>query len=139
MSSRSCATSTEGARPAPRDADQAAARSATRSSSNTRRPSITRTVEAQVEVRKLGEERLFPGRSPDRREHHHAEPVDQAEFFATFYGPTSRALATLGADRGADLKADMVEVARRFDVSDDDTLVLRQDYLEAVIHKPATP
>jgi hypothetical protein len=63
----------------------------------------------------------------------------QAEFFATFYGPTNRALATLGADRGADLKADMVEVARRFDVSDDDTLVLRQDYLEAVIHKPATP
>jgi hypothetical protein len=33
---------------------------------------------------------------------------------------------------------DMVEVARRFDVSDDDTLVMRQDYLEAVIHKPAT-
>jgi SAM-dependent methyltransferase len=63
----------------------------------------------------------------------------QAEFFATFYGPTNRALATLGADRAADLKADMVEVARRFDVSGDDTLVLRQDYLEAVIHKPATP
>jgi SAM-dependent methyltransferase len=63
----------------------------------------------------------------------------QAEFFATFHGPTNRALATLGADRAADLKADMVEVARRFDISDDDTLVLRQDYLEAVIHKPATP
>ena len=31
----------------------------------------------------------------------------------------------------------MVEVARRFDLSDDDTLVLRQDYLEAVITKPA--
>jgi hypothetical protein len=30
------------------------------------------------------------------------------------------------------------EVARSFDVSDDDTLVLRQDYLEAVIRKPAT-
>jgi SAM-dependent methyltransferase len=29
--------------------------------------------------------------------------------------------------------------ARRFDVSDDDTLVLRMDYLEAVIAKPATP
>jgi SAM-dependent methyltransferase len=63
----------------------------------------------------------------------------QAEFFATFYGPTNRALATLGADRAADLKADMVEVARSFDASDDDTLVLRQEYLEAVIHKPATP
>ena len=62
----------------------------------------------------------------------------QAEFFATFYGPTNRALATLGADRAAELKADMVEVARSFDDSDDDTLVLRQEYLEAVIHKPAT-
>jgi SAM-dependent methyltransferase len=66
-------------------------------------------------------------------------PEHQAEFFATFYGPTNKALAALGADRAADLKADMVEVARSFDVSDDDTLVLRQDYLEAVIHKPATP
>jgi hypothetical protein len=33
----------------------------------------------------------------------------------------------------------MVEVARSFDASDDDTLVLRQDYPEALIHKPATP
>jgi len=63
----------------------------------------------------------------------------QAEFFATFYGPTNKALATLGADRAAALKADMVKVARRFDTSDDDTLVLRMDYLQAVIHKPATP
>jgi hypothetical protein len=31
----------------------------------------------------------------------------------------------------------MLAAARRFDVSDDDTLVLRMDYLEAVIHKPA--
>ena len=63
----------------------------------------------------------------------------QAEFFATFYGPTTKALAALGTDRATDLKADMVEVARSFDVSDDDTLVMRQEYLEAVIHKPATP
>jgi SAM-dependent methyltransferase len=62
----------------------------------------------------------------------------QAEFFATYYGPTNRALATIGPDRAADLKADMVKVARSFDLSDDDTLVLRQDYLEAVISKPAT-
>ena len=62
----------------------------------------------------------------------------QVEFFATFYGPTNKALAALGADRAADLKTEMVEAARRFDVSDDDTLVLRMDYLEAVIRKPAT-
>jgi hypothetical protein len=61
------------------------------------------------------------------------------EFFASFYGPANRALATLGADRAADLKAEMLEAVRRYDVSDDDTLILRMDYLEAVIHKPATP
>jgi hypothetical protein len=33
----------------------------------------------------------------------------------------------------------MLELAKRFNVADDDTLVLRMDYLEAVIHKPATP
>ena len=65
-------------------------------------------------------------------------PEHQAEYFATFYGPTSKALAALSTDQAAALKADMVEVARSFDVSDDDTLVMRQDYLEAVIHKPAT-
>jgi hypothetical protein len=63
----------------------------------------------------------------------------QAEFFGTFYGPTNRALAALGSDGAADLKAEMVATARRFDVSDDATLVLRMDYLEAVITKPATP
>ena len=51
--------------------------------------------------------------------------------------PTNKALAALSPDRAAALKADMVEVARCFDLSDDDTLVLRQDYLEAVITKPA--
>ena len=63
----------------------------------------------------------------------------QAEFFGAFYGPTNRALAALGSDGAAALRAEMVATARRFDVSDDDTLVLRMDYLEAVIAKPATP
>jgi hypothetical protein len=31
----------------------------------------------------------------------------------------------------------MLELVRRFNVADDDTLVLRMDYLEAIIHKPA--
>ena len=37
------------------------------------------------------------------------------------------------------LKADMVKVAASFNISGDDTLVLRQEYLEAIIHKPVTP
>ena len=63
----------------------------------------------------------------------------QAEFFGAFYGPTNRALAALGTDGAAALKAEMVETARRFDASDDDTLVLAMDYLEVVVGKPATP
>jgi hypothetical protein len=47
------------------------------------------------------------------------------------------ALQALGPGPAAALKAELAEVARRFDVSDDDTLVLRLDYLEAVVHKPA--
>ena len=78
----------------------------------------------------LGPRRTFLWRWPS--------PEHQAEYFATFYGPTNKALAALSTDQAAALKADMAEVARSFDVSDDDTLVLRQDYLEAVIHKPAT-
>jgi SAM-dependent methyltransferase len=59
----------------------------------------------------------------------------QADFFTTFYGPTNKALAALGADHT--LKTEMQELARRFNVADDDTLVLRMDYLEPVISKPA--
>jgi SAM-dependent methyltransferase len=62
----------------------------------------------------------------------------QAEYFGTFYGPTHKAIAAVGADRAAALKAEMVAAAERFDISDDATLVLRMDYLEAVIHQPPT-
>jgi len=63
----------------------------------------------------------------------------QAAFFATFYGPTNRAVAALDAERADALRAEMVEVVERFNVSGDETLVLRMDYLEAVIRKPGTP
>ena len=60
----------------------------------------------------------------------------QASFFTTFYGPTNRAVAALDEAGAAALTAEMVELARRFDVSDDATLVLRMDYLEVVVHVP---
>jgi SAM-dependent methyltransferase len=60
----------------------------------------------------------------------------QVAFFAGFHGPTVEALRALGPDRAGALKAEMLEVARRFDVSEDDTLVLRLDYLEVVVRKP---
>ena len=58
------------------------------------------------------------------------------EFFAGFHGPTAKVLQALGSDRAGALKAELLEVARRFDVSEDDTLVLRLDYLEVVVRKP---
>ena len=35
------------------------------------------------------------------------------------------------------VKAELLAAARRFDVSEDDTLVLQLDYLEVVVRKPA--
>jgi SAM-dependent methyltransferase len=61
----------------------------------------------------------------------------QVEFFATFYGPVTKALATLDADTAAALKIGMLDAVKRFNVSGDDTMVLRMDYLEAVITKTA--
>ena len=61
----------------------------------------------------------------------------QVAFLASFHAPTVMALGALGPDRADALKAELLEVARRFDVSEDDTLVLRLDYLEVVARKPA--
>jgi SAM-dependent methyltransferase len=61
----------------------------------------------------------------------------QVEFFANFHDPTVKALQALGPDRARALKAELLDVAGRFDVSEDDTLVLRLDYLEVVVRKPA--
>jgi hypothetical protein len=61
----------------------------------------------------------------------------QVEYFGSFHEPTAKALQALGPGRAGALKAELLEVARRFDVSEDDTLVLRLDYLEAVVRKPA--
>ena len=61
----------------------------------------------------------------------------QVEYFGSFHGPTADALQALAPDRADALRAELLEVARRFDVSEDDTLVLRLDYLEAVVRKPS--
>jgi SAM-dependent methyltransferase len=61
----------------------------------------------------------------------------QVEFLAGSHRPTAEALQAPGPDRSGALRAELLEVARRFDVSEDDTLVLRLDYLEVVVRKPA--
>jgi hypothetical protein len=50
-----------------------------------------------------------------------------------------KALEALGEERGAALKAGMLAAVKRFDVSDDDTLLLRMDYLEAGAPAPIGP
>jgi hypothetical protein len=50
--------------------------------------------------------------------------------------PAPAGLAALAPDRAGALRAELLELAGRFDVSEDDTLVLRLDYLEAVVRKP---
>jgi SAM-dependent methyltransferase len=61
----------------------------------------------------------------------------QVEFVANLHDPTVKALQALGPEHAGALKAELLEVAGRFDVSEDDTLVLRLDYLEVVVRKPA--
>jgi SAM-dependent methyltransferase len=60
----------------------------------------------------------------------------QVACFTSFHDATVEALQALEPDRADALKAELLEAARRFDVSEDDTLVLRLDYLEAVVRKP---
>jgi SAM-dependent methyltransferase len=61
----------------------------------------------------------------------------QVEFLANFHDPTVEALQALGPDRAGALKGELLDVAGRFDVSEEDTLVLRLDYLEVIVRKPA--
>jgi SAM-dependent methyltransferase len=61
----------------------------------------------------------------------------QVEYISSFHDATVNALQALEPDRADTLKAELLEVARRFDVSEGDTLVLRLDYLEAVVRKPS--
>jgi SAM-dependent methyltransferase len=60
----------------------------------------------------------------------------QVEFLASFHDPTAMAMQALGPGQAGALKAELLVLARRFDVSEGDSLVLRLDYLEAVARKP---
>jgi hypothetical protein len=60
----------------------------------------------------------------------------QVEFLASFHDPTAMAMQALGPGQAGALKAELLVLARRFDVSEGDSLVLRLDYLEAVVRKP---
>ena len=67
---------------------------------------------------------------------HFPSAEHQVAYLAAFHHPTAQALLAAGPDRAAALEAELLELARRFDVSEDETLVLQLDYLEAVVRKP---
>lgn len=62
-------------------------------------------------------------------------PEHHVEFFARHYGPTLKAFEAVGEAGHAALRADILETARRFNRSGDETLVLAMDYLEVVATK----
>jgi ubiquinone/menaquinone biosynthesis C-methylase UbiE len=57
------------------------------------------------------------------------------DLFRSFYGPVLKAFAALDATGQAALARDLVDAVERFNRSDDDTLVVPSDYLEAVAIK----
>jgi tetratricopeptide (TPR) repeat protein len=106
------------------------------------RPAAEAAAERAIEVLEaLGPSRelgmAYSNRSQlDMLAHRHASAVEWAHraiaMAERFDDPAVASLDEAGA---AALRAEMLDIARRFDVSDDDTLVLRMDYLEVVVHK----
>jgi len=58
------------------------------------------------------------------------------DFFGAHFGPTLRAFQAVGPDGEAALRADFVAALSPYNIADDDTLVLQQDYLEVIARKP---
>lgn len=60
-------------------------------------------------------------------------PEHWLEVFRTYYGPVLKAFAALDADRQASLQNDIIDLIDRFNIADDDTMVVPSEYLEVVI------
>ena len=62
-------------------------------------------------------------------------PEHFVDFFATWYGPMLKAFAALDADSRKGLREDLIALARRFNRTSDDAMVVPSEYIEAVIVK----
>ena len=62
-------------------------------------------------------------------------PEHFVDYWRRFYGPTLKAFETVGAAGEAALEADLVELIGRFNRATDGTMVVPNEYLEAVIVK----
>lgn len=57
------------------------------------------------------------------------------EIFKTYYGPTNRAFAALGAGKQDALQSDLIELLGRMNRGGRDTLIVPSEYLEVVVTK----
>ncbi len=82
---------------------------------------------------------LFPGHEVKATKQvfnfRYKSPAHWLEIFKTYYGPTNRAFAALGAEKGPALEADVVELLERMNRGGRDTLIVPSEYLEVVITK----
>lgn len=62
-------------------------------------------------------------------------PEHWLDVFATYYGPTHKALEALNDEQGRRLKDDILTLIASFNRADDGTMVVPSDYLEIVITK----
>jgi ubiquinone/menaquinone biosynthesis C-methylase UbiE len=62
-------------------------------------------------------------------------PEHFVEYWRRYYGPTLKAFETVGDTGRAALEADILELIARFNRADDGTMVVPNEYLEAVIVK----
>jgi SAM-dependent methyltransferase len=60
-------------------------------------------------------------------------PQHWLDTFRTYYGPTNKAFAAVGADKEESLAADLIGLVQRFNTAGDGAMVVPSEYLEAVI------
>ena len=82
---------------------------------------------------------LFPGcavkAAPQVFNFRYESPAHWLEVFKTWYGPTNRAFAALGDEKGPALEADILALVGRMNRGGADTLIVPGEYLEVVATK----
>jgi ubiquinone/menaquinone biosynthesis C-methylase UbiE len=62
-------------------------------------------------------------------------PEHFVDYWRTYYGPTTKAFEAVGDSGAPALRADLLDLIARFNLADDGTMVVPNEYLEAVIVK----
>lgn len=62
-------------------------------------------------------------------------PAHWLDVFASYYGPTHKALLALDEEKGSQLKNDILQLIDRFNRAEDGTMVVPSSYLEIVVTK----